>query len=263
MEAARRFGYRRYEEGSFREIDADVIAEATVTLAVNGRPWLSFLCTPRDLEALGAGFLYNEGVISSKDEIGLVDVCGTRRLVDIWLTRDVERPTNWLRTSGCTGGFSSNRGEGETKPEYAIDDGGLVMTPAEVTGLVERLSQYQELYRATGGVHTSVLADRDRVLLSVEDIGRHNTLDKIAGRCLLDGVAPAQRVLLTTGRVSSEMIQKAARFGAAMVISRTSPTALSVELAERWGVTLIGYARPHRFDVYSHAERVANSPDSG
>ena len=130
------------------------------------------------------------------------------------------------------------------------------MSPEDVTGLVNSLSESQGLYRSAGGVHTSLLADGSRVVLRVEDIGRHNTFDKISGRCLLEGIAVPHRVLATTGRISSDMLQKAARFGAAMVISQTSPTAMSVEWAERWGITLIGYARPDRFDVYTHPERI-------
>ena len=257
MEAKSRFGYLRYEAGISRPVEADVIAEATVALAVNGSPWLSFSCSPLALEALAAGFLYNEGVISSREEIGLVDVCREGHMVDVWLTRDVKKPLQWQRTSGCMGGFTSGGPGEEPEISYSINHGGLVMRPEEITGLVASLSESQELYRTAGGVHTSLLADRGRIVLVVEDIGRHNTFDKIAGRCLLEGIAVVHRVLATTGRISSEMLQKAARFGAAIVISQTSPTARSVELAERWGITLIGYARPHRFDVYAHPERIS------
>ena len=257
MDAARRLSYTRWEDGSSRPVDAEVIAEASVTLAVNGEPWLSALCTPRDLEAFAVGFLYNEGVIAGRDELGSVAVCGRGDLVDVWLTHAAERPVQWRRTSGCTGGVTA-AAAADTPTEAAepVDDGGLTLRPEDVTGLVTRLLAAQSLYRATGGVHTSALSDGQAILLTVEDIGRHNTFDKIAGRCLLEGIAPRRRVLLTTGRVSSEMMQKAARFGAAAVISRTSPTSLSVELAERRGITLIGYARPDRFDVYAGARRI-------
>jgi FdhD protein len=262
MDAVSRLEYRRYEAGCCRLISADVIAEATVTLAVNGKPWLAFLCTPRDLEALAVGFLYNEALISSRDDVSLVEACRRRGLVDVWLTRGIEKPTQWLRTSGCTGGFTASAGNAGQALAYTIEDGGLAMRPAEISDLLLRLFESQDLYRSTGGVHTSALADRDRIVLCAEDIGRHNTFDKSAGRCLLEGIRVSQPVLITTGRVSSEMLQKAARFGAPMVISRTSPTALSVELAERWGITLIGYARPNRFDVYTHSERIAGAESS-
>jgi len=263
VDASKKVAYQRFEAGGRERVDGEVIAEASVTLGVNGEPWLSFLCTPRDLEAFAVGFLFNEGLIASRDEIGSIEVCGAGDLIDVWLTRRVEKPAQWRRTSGCTGGMTADDTGGESDVAYRVDDGGLVLSPAAVTGLVAGLLGVQELYRAAGGVHTSALADGERIVVCVEDIGRHNTFDKIAGRCLLEGIAPARRVLITTGRVSSEMMQKAARFGAAMVISRTSPTSLAVELAERWGVTLIGYAGAGRFNVYSHARRVVGDGDGG
>jgi len=98
-------------------------------------------------------------------------------------------------------------------------------------------------------------SDGKQIVLVAEDIGRHNTLDKLAGMCLLQNSWPEPRILITTGRISSEMLQKAARMGAPILISRTSPSSLSIEMAERYGITLIGYARRQRFNVYTHPQR--------
>ena len=118
------------------------------------------------------------------------------------------------------------------------------------------LFESQELYRETGGVHTSALSDGKRILLSAEDIGRHNTLDKIAGLCVMNNLWPDVRILITTGRISSEMLQKAARLHTPILISRTSPSSLSIEMAQKYGITLIGYARRQRFNVYTNGQRV-------
>jgi FdhD protein len=177
--------------------------------------------------------------------------------VDVWLNRSVEQPVSWRRTSGCTGGVTAV--DLLAKPDVHFGWNSLEVQPQAVGELVEQLFESQSLYRATGGVHTSALSDGESILLAAEDIGRHNTLDKIAGLCLRNNIWPENRILITTGRISSEMLQKAARMDAPILISRTSPSSLSIEMAERYGITLIGYARRHRFNVYSNPQRVGFS----
>ncbi|MBK9925727.1 MAG: formate dehydrogenase accessory sulfurtransferase FdhD [Anaerolineales bacterium] len=246
--------YDRYEFKKWEHHDAETIVETPVSLTVNGKVWLTFMCTPVHLEALSVGFLYNEGIIESMSEVVDARVCEHGDNVDVWLSHDVEQPTSWRRTSGCTGGMTAV--DLLAKPNVSFDGDRLEVQPEAIGNLVEMLFDAQSLYRETGGVHTSALSDGEKVLLSAEDIGRHNTLDKIAGLCLMNNVSPEKRILITTGRISSEMLQKAARMQTPILISRTSPSSLSIEMAERYGITLIGYARKHRFNVYSNAQRV-------
>jgi FdhD protein len=142
------------------------------------------------------------------------------------------------------------------KPNVSLHNINLTLQPEEIERFFEMLLEAQVLYRKTGGVHTSILSDGSKTLVSAEDIGRHNTLDKIAGLCLMNGIWPQTRILMTTGRISSEMLQKAANLNVPILISRTSPSSLSIEMAERYGITLIGYARRQRFNVYSNSQRV-------
>jgi FdhD protein len=246
--------YERFEFNKWEPFDAETIVETPVSLTINGSAWLSFMCTPVDLEALAVGFLYGEGVINRMDEIVDVRVCEHGDNVDVWLNRAVEQPVSWRRTSGCTGGVTAV--DLLAKPDIFFDPQAPRVGPEVIEHLVELLFESQELYRETGGVHTSALSDGEKVLISAEDIGRHNTLDKIAGLCLMRNIWPDTRILITTGRISSEMLQKAARLQAPILISRTSPSSLSIEMAERYGITLIGYARRQRFNVYSNAQRV-------
>ncbi len=242
----------RYHAGKWETLGIGVIIETPVTLTVNGHVWLTFMCTPTDLEALTVGFLFNEGVIKSKEDIELMKVCPSGDNVDIWLKNAVEHPQQWRKTSGCTGGATAVSLD-QIHPE--LKDG-LLLSPKTIHTLIKSLTDAQVLYREVGGVHTSVLSDGERVVVSAEDIGRHNSLDKIAGRCVLDNIELARKILVTTGRISSDMIQKAARIGAAVVISRTSASSLSVTLADQWGITLIGYARHDQFVIYAHPERI-------
>ena len=240
--------------------ETHVIAETPVSLTVNGQPWLTFMCTPVDLEALAVGFLYNDGIIQERQEGIVVRLCASGDNVDVWLAHPVEKPSEWRRTTGCTGGITSVCDE-KTAPLLSNDRHRY--TAETIYNFLRQLIEAQELYRLSGGVHTSILSDGKHLLVTAEDIGRHNTLDKIAGYCLLNDLHPEQRVLITTGRISSEMLQKARRLEAAILISRTSPSALSIQLAQTAGITLIGYARRNRFNVYTHAERISSVQNQG
>ncbi len=111
-------------------------------------------------------------------------------------------------------------------------------------------------YQQARGIHTAALASAERLLLQTEDIGRHTALDKLRGAALVQGLATSGMILLTSGRISSEMINKARRFETPIVCSRTSPTSTSVALAEAWGITIVSYLRQNRMRVYTHVERV-------
>ena len=115
-----------------------------------------------------------------------------------------------------------------------------------------------ELYRLSGGVHTSALADTKNLLVVAEDIGRHNTLNKIQGECLLEGIQTKDRLVLITGRISSEMLLKAAKMQAPVVVSRHSPTSSAILLARKMGIALVGEARGNRLTVFTHPERLGN-----
>lgn len=240
---------------------SEVIVETPVSLTVNGEFWLTFMCTPIDLEALAVGFLYNENFIQDASEIADVRLCAAGDNVDVWLHHPVEKPATWSKTSGCTGGVTSVTPEkGALSASPGRNHNGCHLNPKQVSELTKVLAISQDLYRKAGGVHTSVLTDNKSVYIMAEDIGRHNSLDKIAGKCLLENIDTPRCILLTTGRISSEMLQKSNRIGATIVISRTSPSSLSVSLAEEFGITLIGYARPDRFRVYTHPERIVVQP---
>lgn len=236
---------------------AEIIVETPVSLTVNGKVWLTFMCTPVDLPALAVGFLYNEGVIQSASAVADVRLCASGDNIDVWLNHPAEKPDSWRKTSGCTGGVTSISPEKLLSTSAAAQSPNcLLLNEKQVGELVNRLFTSQDLYQKSGGVHTSVLTNRNGLNIVAEDIGRHNTLDKIAGKCLLEGVNPEQSILLTTGRISSEMLQKAHRIGALIVLSRTSPSSLSISLAEKHGITLIGYARRDQFRIYAHPDRV-------
>jgi FdhD protein len=245
--------YIGYYDAESRSVRGVVPSEAVITLNVNGQPLVRLMCTPTHLKDLAVGFLFNEGLIQGLSDVVLVELCGGGQGVDVWLDRDIQRPNVRAITSGCSGGTTF---EDVRSAQHRVDSD-LIVTPGQVTALMEALSDIASLYHRAGGVHTAALGAGARLVCSAEDVGRHNTLDKIAGVCLRDGKSTEGGILLTSGRISSEMVSKAAHMGIPVIVSRTSPTSLSVELAQAWGITLIGYTRRRTFRVYAGEERVA------
>ncbi|MGB9890129.1 MAG: formate dehydrogenase accessory sulfurtransferase FdhD [Anaerolineae bacterium] len=243
-----------YEKGSIRQEAGALPVEEEIILTVNGQDLVGLMGTPTLLEELAVGFLYNEGLISGMEDVASVRACGSRRCVDVWLHRDVEIPALRTLTSGCGGGTTFEDLQ-KARPSLESD---LTVTPDQVVRLMRRLQDAAVLYRRVRGLHTSALAKGEDLLWVAEDVGRHNTVDKLAGLCLRQGSPMRDCILLTTGRVSSEMLVKAARMGTPVVISLSSPTSLAAELARLWNIALIGYARGHRFRVYAGAHRLAD-----
>jgi FdhD protein len=254
MTPSQTINYIQFQDIKKEALTGETIVETPVSLTVNGDDWLTFMCTPIQLEEMAIGFLYNEAIISSKDELADVRVCEHGDNVDVWLNHAAEKPTKWRRTSGCTGGVTAVDLLSDGLP--VVPPTREILSPKQISTLVGLLFESQALYKETGGVHTSVLSDGENIILTAEDIGRHNTLDKIAGALLRTELDLSHRIIITTGRISSEMLQKAARLNVEVLISRTSPSSLSIELAEKTGVTLIGYARRNRFNVYAHPQRI-------
>jgi len=237
--------------------DGGVIEEALVSIYVNGQQLVTVMCSPLDQEALALGFLRNEGVITSLAEVGAVraNVAGT--LVDVVLHRDdFTPPRHVILTAGCGVGVTLR----QLTSEYPALDSELSTTPATIIARMRDLQGEARLYHAVRGVHTAVLADEQSVLIGAEDVGRHNTIDKIAGKALLAGIETRDRLLLTSGRISSEMLTKARRLEIPIVASRTAPTSTAVQLAEAWGICVVGYVRQGGMRVYTHSARLGLPP---
>jgi len=242
--------FYRFSDGGWEKTSARVPVEMALTIYVNTQEMVTVLCTPTKLNCLVLGFLYAEGIISGMKDVASMRVCEDDRLADVKLTNpDVKLPARRTLTSGCGGGATF-----ETSGQKIDSD--FTITPVQVLSLMKQLETRMQLYRVAGGVHASALYDAGKLLVVAEDIGRHNTLDKIQGECLLRGLPTADRTLVSTGRVSSEMLLKAAKMKVPVVASRTSPTDRAVTLARDLGISLVGYARGSRLSVYSHPERL-------
>ncbi len=246
----------RYENGRFEQFEKPVVREQPLTIFVNGVEIATFLCTPEKLDYLTVGFLAFEGFINRLDEIRELDVDAEVGVVDVVLTTPVIKPTRRVFTSGCGMGLTFTL----RSSHYAPLPDDLRLAPEDIFPLMQQMFGGAAMYNTSRGIHAAALSDTQRVLLLAEDVGRHNALDKILGEALLRGIPTAGRMLLTSGRISSEMLRKGAHMGTPFLMSRTSPTTLSIEAAKRLGITLIGYVRRQSFNVYTHPERLLYRP---
>ncbi|NJK43873.1 MAG: formate dehydrogenase accessory sulfurtransferase FdhD [Pleurocapsa sp. SU_196_0] len=249
--------YLLYKGDMDTPIEGGVIEESMVCISVNGRELATFMCSPIQLADLALGFLRSEGFIRCCADVEVLHLADSGTCVDIWLRNgDFTPPTRKIITSGCGGGVTFDDLSARHPP--LLD--GVTVTPQQIIQQIQQLHLAAELYNEVRGVHTSALSDGLELLLVAQDVGRHNTIDRLWGQALQRGIDPAGCMLLASGRISSEMLNKAAKMGIPVVASRTSPTSLSVELARAWNITVIGYARGNQFRVYTAPQRVVSCP---
>jgi FdhD protein len=232
-----------------------VVIESAWPLIVNDRHWLTVLCTPTKLNYFVLGFLYNEGLIAGPDDILDLQIGQSpEAVIRVELQeRDLHLPERRTLTSGCGGGITFV----DLAAARERVRSSLRVTAGQISDLMARLmAAVADDYRRVGGFHTAGLSDGHQLLVAATDIGRHNTLDKVAGECLAHNISMRDAILLTSGRVSVEMLGKAARMQVPIVVTLNSPTHLAIELAREWRITLIGYARGTRMHVYTGWQRV-------
>ena len=240
----------------------DIVAkESPLTIVLNNRELVTLLCSPVNLKYLAVGFLSSEGLLQSKDEIRRITVDDRRGVVRVETEGNEEPAGDALFkrfiTSGCGRGasfYNAVDAQGQRKVESRVK-----ISTLEVLALVKEFQQRSQLYRATGGVHSAALSDTKNIVVFGEDIGRHNAVDKIFGECLLNDIATDDRIVITSGRVSSEIVLKIARRNVPIIVSKSAPTDLGVRLADNLGVTLVGFVRGKRMNVYTHAGRIATN----
>ena len=239
--------YLRVRGNRADEIVGEVVREQPLTIWVNGEKFLTLLCSPIKLEALVVGYLWIEKVIGDPAEITRLDVSAVDGRADVTLDRPVTLPTERILTSGCGGGITF-RIDHRLFPRLHST---LRVAPETLALRMRELFAAAIHYRASRGIHGAALSDGERLLVVAEDVGRHNAVDKVKGEALMRGIPTEDRVLLSTGRISSEMLLKAARMGVPLVASRTSPTEMAVALAEQLNITVCGYVRGDSLNLYA------------
>jgi FdhD protein len=245
-------------EGETREEERPVVQETPLTIFLNGKELITLLTTGDANRELAIGFLLSEGFLNDPRCLESIREDPSSGTVDVNLSGDLSIIEKlWGKrtvTSGC--------GKGATF--YHVLDSlharqtasGVTVSPSRIRELMDELNRLSGLYRKTGGVHNCALADIESILVFRDDIGRHNAVDKIYGNCFLENIPMEDKLLLTTGRISSEMTVKTIRMGVSVLISRSAPTSLALDLAERAGLTVVGYVRGGGMVVYTGKERI-------
>jgi FdhD protein len=252
-----------YKDGRLAPGRLQVIRELPLTLLLGDKEIVTLLYNGADPEELAAGFFFSEGFFDRAEDVHRIafdlqsNSCRVEPSApmeffeDLWGKR--------LITSGCgKGGIFYHVMDSIASGRLAISST-MEIAAQQIGALANEVFKPSELARATHGVHAAALCDPRGVVLFREDIGRHNALDKIAGRCLLDRVDRSDKLLFTTGRLSSEVIIKAGRLGCPIVASRSSATSLALELALKIGITVVGGARSGSFHIYTGAGRIRQS----
>jgi FdhD protein len=260
----------RYQKGKgFREANDRLAAEEPLEVRVEGKSIAVVMRTPGHDDELAAGFLLTESAISSADDLFEISKCrdvtdpeAAGNVLDVKLApnhhADLEALTRHVFTSSSCGVCGKATIESVFQ-NFPVIESNLTVSPETLLSLSDKLRKAQDTFEKTGGLHASALFSPDGDLLLLrEDVGRHNALDKVIGRSVLDGNVPlSDRILLVSGRISFELVQKALAAGIPIIAGISAPSSLAVEFAEKSGQTLVGFLRERGFNVYTGAHRVS------
>ena len=246
MDNVERFSVIRVTGKDKKEMDDIVVTEYHLTIILNNQVLVTLPCSPKDLKSLAMGFLSSIGLLKGKEEIDKFELDESKGMVRIEIEKDKDLPP--LTSSGL---FSRADIKDQPKVESQIG-----VAPYEVFSLVEDFQHRSDIFISTGGVHSAALCDRKDILVFKEDIGRNNAMDKVFGECILQDIPTEERMVVTSCRISSEILLKVAKRNIPILISISAPTHLAVRFAAELGITLIGFVREKRMNIYTNEWRV-------
>lgn len=246
-------------DGAEETLDDAVIVESPLTIMLNGQELVTLLCSPANARYLGVGYLFSEGLIINRDEIKQVTVDDRKGVVRVNTFEEKSQLAGEVYkrviTTGCGRGVSfysfadlQQEFKTESKVKYSVES---------VFRLLKDFQELSDTFRLTGGVHSAALCSNEKIVVYANDVGRHNAIDSIVGRCVLDDIPTSDCVMITSGRISSEILIKVARKNIPVLVSRTAPTNIGVRLAKQTGMTLIGFARGQRMNIYANDWRIS------
>ncbi|GAA4861934.1 formate dehydrogenase accessory sulfurtransferase FdhD [Paenibacillus vulneris] len=248
----------KYDGGRLQEREDEVAAEYPLTVRVDGEEFATIVCSPSDLDDMVVGFLASEGMIRSVEEIRRLSLDADRGFADVELAAPQNTGKDWYNKrfiGSCCGKSRQFYFHNDARTAKTITSR-MTVKAEQCLALMRELQQCSSDFRSTGGVHNAALASTEELLVVRSDIGRHNALDKIYGHCLQHRIPLKGKVLVFSGRVSSEVLLKTAKIGVGVLLSKSAPTQLALQLADDLGITVVGFIRGDSFNVYTHHERL-------
>lgn len=244
--------------GGFLEKTVSVIQETSLKILLNGTEIVAIACSGNHPEELAVGFLRAEGFVVNASDIEEIEICDDGKCVHV-RTKD-----NLPRTGACSqtpvaiesSGAMGWRGKGLSSSRKDLSERKVFIAAESVFNLMEQFVEASSLYRVTGGTHSAALSDGECIIALREDIGRHNTIDMLGGYTLLRGIDCSGKIILRTGRISSEIVHKVWNLGVVVMISLSVPTSAAIHLAERGGITLLGSVKGEKMNIYCHEWRI-------
>ncbi|GGB08480.1 formate dehydrogenase accessory sulfurtransferase FdhD [Macrococcus hajekii] len=248
----------KYSDGHYIEQTDDIATEFPLTLYVNQQEFATIVCSPTNLHELVLGFLASEGVIFRRADIKDIHIDDSKGFCHIILNREIEQHygqyTKRMISSCC----------GKSRQFYFVNDAATskvsltdkTVTAAEIFKMMNALQTESTDFKQTGGLHNAAISDGKDFYIHRSDIGRHNALDKLFGYCIEQRIPIRDKVLIFSGRISSEILIKASKIGVGIILSKSAPTDLAIKLASDLNITAVGFIRNESFNIYSHAERI-------
>ena len=242
-------------KGNKREEISDlVVRETTFTVLLNKKKLATLNCSPEKYKYLGLGFLYTTVILQKKEDIISLDINEKQGFMDIEI-KDVSLSSEDIINSNLWIG-SYQQPEEQEEPPLSVDTS-LKISSNLIHSLISEMQGRANFFKMTGGVHSCALADiNGSIILFSEDISRYNSIDKILGEAFVNDITTEDKIILTSCRITSGILRKIIIGKLSMVISRAAPTDLAIKLAKRAGITLVGFVRGKRMNIYTHPERI-------
>jgi FdhD protein len=248
----------KYNGHNFIDKEDDIAVESALTIILDGTEFATMVCTPSELKELVVGFLASEGMIRVYQDIQSIHIDEEKGFayVDLVNKHSIQKDFHSKRFIGsCCGKGRQFYFHNDVKTAKTVMTK-LMVTPKQCHELMKQMQESSSHFQQTGGVHNAALCTKEGIVAARTDIGRHNALDKLFGYCIINRIAIKDKIIAFSGRISSEVLLKAAKIGVGIILSKSAPTNLALDLAEELGITAVGFIRANGFNVYTHQERI-------